>query len=200
MANRVKFDFLDNLKQTEEQLLASIQIICPNLVPTDCHIERTFGLVTFCNLDSIPQLFTDEIKEELRKRHLLPKPPTSYYTDRTIWAANIKSFVANKSGKDLVTEFNINNGNYRADAIVVINTYNDARFKMKIIMSSKEQAERASITGFKIGGMLVESRNIQKKRVDNVAQCFRCFSFEHVANQCQRDNPLCSICAEEHNF
>ena len=48
--------------------------------------------------------------------------------------------------------------------------------------------------------MLVESHNIQKERVDNVAQCFRCFSFEHVANQCQRDNPLCSICAEEHNF
>ena len=62
MANRVKFEFLDNLKQTEEQLLASIQIICSSLVPTDCHIERTFGLVTFCNPDNVPQLFTEEMK------------------------------------------------------------------------------------------------------------------------------------------
>ena len=200
MANRVKFEFLDNLKKSEEQLLASIQIVCSSLVPTDCHIERTFGLVTFCNPENVPQLFTEEIKEELRKCHLLPKPPNSYYTDRTIWAANIKSFVASKSGKDLVTEFNSNNKDYKADTIVVVNTHNEVRFKLKIIMSSKEQAERVSITGFKIGGMLVESHNIQKEKVDNVSQCFRCFSFEHVVNQCQRDHPLCSICAEEHNF
>ena len=128
MANRVKFDFLDNLRQTEEQLLIATQTVCPSLVPTDCHIERTFGLVTFCNPDSVPQLFTDASKEELRIRHLLPKPPTSYYTDRTIWAANIKPFVACKSGKDLVTEFNNNNGNYRADAILVIKTHNDSRY------------------------------------------------------------------------
>ena len=58
----------------------------------------------------------------------------------------------------------------------------------------------ASNPSYASGGMFVESHNIQKEKVDNVAQCFRCFSFEHVANQCQRNNPLCSICAEEHNF
>ena len=67
-------------------------------------------------------------------------------------------------------------------------------------MSTKEQAERINVTGFVIGGMLVESHHIQRERVDNVAQCYRCFSFKHVANQCQRTNPLCSVCAEEHNF
>ena len=67
-------------------------------------------------------------------------------------------------------------------------------------MSTKEQAEIINVTGFVIGGMLVESHHIQRERVDNVAQCYRCFSFKHVANQCQRTNPLCSVCAEEHNF
>ena len=43
-------------------------------------------------------------------------------------------------------------------------------------MSTKEQAERVSVTGFVIGGMIVESHLIQKERVDNVAQCYRCFS------------------------
>ena len=51
-----------------------------------------------------------------------------------------------------------------------------------------------------IGGMLVESHLMQREKVDNMAQCFRCFSIEHVANQYQRTNPLCSICAEKHNF
>ena len=47
---------------------------------------------------------------------------------------------------------------------------------------------------------LLKTTTYKRERVDNVAQCYRCFSFEHVANQCQRTNPLCSICTEEHNF
>ena len=71
-----------------------------------------------------------------------------------------------------MTEFNSNNGNYRADAILVIKAHNDARFKLKVTMSTKEQAERVNVTGSMIGGMLVESHNIQRERVDNVAQCY----------------------------
>ena len=66
--------------------------------------------------------------EELRiHHHLLPKLPTSYYTDRTIWAANIKPYVASKSGIDLAADFNSNHGNYH-----VIKTHDDSRYKLKV--------------------------------------------------------------------
>ena len=88
----------------------------------------------------------------------------------------------------------------KAEAVVVIPTFHHDRYKLKIIMSTKEHAKCVIIKGFWIQRISIESQYIQKEKVDNINQCYKCFSFNHVTNKCLCTNQLCSICPEEHNF
>lgn len=200
MANRVKFEFLRNLKKTEVELLNIVQTHCPSLTPTDCYIGRNFGLVTFCNPECVNQLFTANMKEKFQSDNLNPKPPSTYYSERTIYAGNIRPFIANSDGKTLIADFNQSNKNMTAVSIFVIPTYNEYRFKLKIVLENKDQAERALIEGIRIKGMLIEQQYIQKEKSINIDQCFKCFSFRHLTNKCDSEKQICSICAGEHHF
>ena len=73
MANRVKFEFLNGLRKTEEELLTIVQRIKPDLTPTDCWIARSSGLITFINANNIQVLFEEDIINEFKKFNIQPK-------------------------------------------------------------------------------------------------------------------------------
>ena len=74
MANRVKFDFKNNIKRKETELLEIVIDICPELTPTDCNVGQGSGVMTFHKDDTLNQLFTQETIERFQGVHLEPIP------------------------------------------------------------------------------------------------------------------------------
>ena len=133
MANRVKFDFKDNIKK-ETELLAIVIDICSDLTPTDCNVGQESGVVTFYKEDSLNQLFTQETMEPFKEVHIEPIPPRQFFMERTIFVTNVKPHVARAPTKMLLKDFNDKNGNIQAEEIKDVTPFNSTKTTFKIIL------------------------------------------------------------------
>ena len=161
MANRVKFEFLDNLRKTEEELLSIVQNLSPELTAVDCFTTRSFGLITFVNNNNIQQLFEDEQKQEYAKRKLQPKPQQEYYTNRTLLVGNIRPFIANYPAIELIHNIATQNNGIKVDNIFTIPTRNTYRYTLKITLKNTEDVEKILVEGIRIKDILIEPKYIQ---------------------------------------
>ena len=82
MANRIKFEFTDNIRKTEEELLALVASSFPHLTPIDCYITR---IIVFSYSNNLAKLTNKETTDKFREFHLLIKPHQQYFSDRTIF-------------------------------------------------------------------------------------------------------------------
>ena len=200
MANRIKFDFLRNLRKTEMELLELITSICPELTPIDCFLARSHGLITFSRNQSTTILFTPETLQKFDRHNVKPRPPKAYYVEKSIFVSNVRPYITCLSAKELIANFNNLNEDLTAESIFTITTNNPNRAILKITLVSKEQVERALVQGLWLRGMKFEPENIQKEKENKVNQCYKCFSFEHSTKNCKQPNQICSICTENHNY
>ena len=196
MANRVKFDFKNNIKRRETELLEIVIDICLDLTPTDCNVGQGGGVVTFYKEDTLNQLFTQETMERFKEVHIEPIPPRQFFTERTIFVTNVKPHVAQM----LLQDFNNSNGNIQAEEVKDVTPSNSSKTTLKIILQQKEHVDNAMTKGIRLRLVWIEKINITKQKDDEIRQCFKCFKFEHYNNQCARLSPICSICSGEHHF
>ena len=81
MAKRVRFNFLNNQKRTETELLTLITGKCPEILPADCHVAKSFGLVTFFNIKDVETVLLESKTDQFREINIQPIPQ-SYTTLR----------------------------------------------------------------------------------------------------------------------
>ena len=93
MARRVRFNFLNNQRRTETELLTLITDKCPKVLPTDCHVTKSFGLVTFFNTEDVETVLIESNIELFREIDIQPIPPKIYNVERTIFITNVKPYV-----------------------------------------------------------------------------------------------------------
>ena len=122
MANRVKFEFLDNLRKTEEELLSIVLAQFPDLTPIDCYITRNYGIVAFLHANNINNIFADDQVKKLKESHLLPKPNQEYYSQRTIYVNNVRPFLTQYTADELINSINAINKNITAESLFTIYT------------------------------------------------------------------------------
>ena len=200
MANRIKFEFLQGIRKTEEELLTIIQSTCPDVTPIDCYVTRLFGLVTFVNTPNIDKLLKPDIIDKFTNHKLKPKPHQQYYTDRTLFAHNIRPYITNYPAIEIIDSIHNQNKDILVDSIFVVPTQNNYRHIIKITFKTTQVLERALVQGLWIKGILIEPQHLSREKTEQIKQCFRCFSFEHVTNKCNSKEQYCSICSEQHNY
>ena len=75
MAKRVRFNFLSNQRRAETELLILITGKCPEVLPTDCHVTKSFGLVTFFNTEDVETVLLESNIELFSEVNIKPIPP-----------------------------------------------------------------------------------------------------------------------------
>ena len=93
MAKRVRFNFLNNQSRAETELLTLITGKCPEVLPIDCHVTKSFGLVTFFNTEDIETVPLESNIELFREVNKKPIPPKLCNVERTIFITNVKPYV-----------------------------------------------------------------------------------------------------------
>ena len=200
MSNRIKFDFTNNIKKTETELLELIASFIPEITPTDCYLARSYCLVTFIQSPNIAKIFDPETINKFENANIKPKPPKAYYTERSIFLNNIRPYITCLSGKELIENFNKFNKDMKAMSIYTVSPPNANKHTLKITLTTKEAVEKALVEGVRLRGMLIESHNIQREKTENLTQCYRCFSFDHNTNKCSSTEQSCSICTGKHSY
>ena len=189
MAKRVRFNCLNNQKRAETELLPLITGKCPEVLPTDCHVTKSFCLVTFFN--------TEDVETVLLESNI---PPKLYNVERTIFITNVKSYVTKATPQQLISNFNYSNGTLKAVDIQNLTTDNSNRIVLKIVLMKKEMGDQAITKGVWLQKTFLEQKYINKEKFETIRQCFKCFKYNHYTNKCPRDTPLCSTCSGEHHY
>ena len=200
MAKRVRFNFLNNQRRAETELLTLITGKCPDVLPTDCHVTKSFGLVTFFNTEDVETVLLESNIELFNEINLQPIPPKLFNVERTIFISNVKHYVTKATPQQLISNFNHSNDTIKAVDIQNITNDNNNRIVLKIILRKKEMVDQAIIKGVWLQKTFLEQKYINKEKFESIKQCFKCFKYTHFTNKCPRDTPLCSICSGEHHY
>ena len=200
MAKRVRFHFLNNQKRTETELLTLITGKCPEVLPTDCHVTKSFGLVTFFNTEDIETMLLESNIDLFREINIQLIPSKLYNVERTIFITNVKPYATKATPQQLINNFNQSNGTLKAVDIQNLTTNNSNRIVLKIVLMKKEMVDQAIIKGVWLQKTFLEQKYINKEKFETIRQCFKCFKYNHCTNKCSRDTPLCSICSGEHHY
>ena len=200
MAKRVRFNFFNNQRRAEPELLTLITGKCPEVLPTDCHVTKSFGLVTFFNTEDVETVLLESNIELFSQINIQPIPPKLYNVERTIFISNVKPYVTKATPQQLISNFNQSNGTLKAVDIQNITTDNSNRIVLKIILMKKEVVDQAIIKGVWLQKTFLEQKYINKEKFETINQCFKGFKYNHYTNKCSRDTPLCSVCSGEHHY
>ena len=200
MAKRVKFNFLNNQKGAETELLTLITGKCPEVLPTDCHVTKSFGLVTFFNTEDVETVLLESNTELFREVNIQPIPPKLYNVERTVFITNVKPYVTKATPQQLISNSNHSNGTLKAVDIQNLTTDNSNRIVLKIVLMKKEMVDQAIIKGVWLQKTFLEQKYINKEKIEIIRKCFKCFKYNHYTNKCSRDTLLCSICSGEHHY
>ena len=196
----MRFNFLNNQKRTETELLSLITGKCSEVTPIDCHFTKSFGLVTFCNTEDVEAVLVESIIDQFKEKNIQPIPPKLYNDERTIFITNVKPNVTKSTPQQLIDNFSQSNGTLKAADIQNLTNDNSNKIVPKIVLMKKEMVDQAIIKGVWLQKTFLEQKYINKEKFETIRQCFKCFKYNHYTNKCSRDNPLCSICSGEHHY
>ena len=75
MPGRVRFNFLNNLKRTERELMKFLSSVCPGLTPTDCREGTGYATVSFAGNDDVNKLLKPDVIEKLKEQYSISPQP-----------------------------------------------------------------------------------------------------------------------------
>ena len=204
MSLKVKFKFLTNINQDEFTLMKTINSVVPlNIV--DCYKGHDSITVHLMSPKDLEKLTSHDAVVKFKENNLHVVPPATYKPDRTVFIPKVRKFISNSPSEFIIKEINANNV---ANSLIAVgtsiskgNNFKEGdRLNLKVTFQTIEQADKAVKQGFYIGDMFMKPQFIFKEDFIVVPQCFRCFSYEHLANACKAESPTCSICSSSHNY
>ena len=202
MLVRFKVTALDGLKRDEFLLMKQLNSVTP-LNISDVYHTKDADIITIHSYDQLEKLLSPEATAKLNDVKLRISPPPNYKPERSVFVPRVPVFVSNAQTENLLKEINENNDNLEAMECVIIEPSakkKGDRKTLKVVFKTIAQANQACETGFSIGEMAISPDYVHKEDYYQVAQCYKCFSFNHTIGSCQATASLCSICAGTHNY
>ena len=199
---KFKVTALDGLKRNEFILMRDLNTIT-SLNISNVFQARDAAIVTIDSYDELDKLLSPESCAKLNELKLKITPPPNYKPERSVFIPRVPEFISTANDDVIIQEINENNQNVKAIEVAIItpsNNNKDVRKTLKVVFQSKAQADLASNHGFHIGEMNIKPSFVHKEDYVNVPQCYRCFSYEHLVNECKAPLPTCSICSGSHNY
>ena len=169
-------------------------------IKVDCHVTKSFGLMTFCNTEDVEAVLVEPIIDQFKEMNIQPISPKLYNVERTVFISNVKPYVTKSTPQQLIDNFNQSNGTLKAADIQNLASVNSNKIVLKIILKKKEMVDQAIIKGVWLQKTFLEQKYINKQKFEILRQCFKCFKYNHYSNKCSKDNPLCSICSGDHHY
>ena len=204
MSRIVKFKvkYIDNHKRDEFSLARELNHVTP-LNIMDVHASLDSAILTIGTEEELDSLLTAEACTKLQELGLKIIPPGNYKSERTIFVTKLRPFMTNLEPVEILEKINNHNTEIKATEVIIIKALNykeGDRKSLKITLRTSSEVEKARNKGFQIEDMFIKPENITPEVYIKLDQCFRCFDYSHLARDCKKTVPTCSICAGNHNY
>ena len=191
---KVKVKFLNEITCDEFQLMNQLNsALAINIV--DVFITKSAAIVTLGSHNEIDSLLQPDIARKLAEHNLQIIPSPMRKSERTVFVAKVRHFVSKSPTEKLKQQINLSNsGKFEAIEVIIVPSTQHTegmRRNLKVTFSSVAQASSARAEGFYIGDLKINPDSVSKEDFVEIKQCFKCFKYDHFANQCKAPHPLC---------
>ena len=140
--------------------------------------------------------------QHLITNNLKPVEPNWIKPDKSIFIYDVPPQIMNHYEQELITIIKEENPKKfqigQLYKIINKTTYGQT-YTIKLILENQIEAEYIIKNGIHMYALFLHPEHIERKNHIFIRQCFKCFSYDHVANSCH-DIQHCNACGGTHHF